>query len=84
MKIDVAEVEYIVRAEVLKREIVEGDEAEAAQARVSKFYRKGTTARRAKNKREQETPVTPAMPDESITDRLLREAQEQEESHQGN
>lgn len=55
IKIDVAEVELIVKNEVLKREIVEGEEAEAAQARVRKFYRKGATSRRTIKKQEQET-----------------------------
>ncbi len=77
MKIDVAEVEQIVRAEVLKREIVEGDEAEAGRARVSKFYRKSTTSAPRKSK-EQEEPSLPPPPEESVTQRLLREAQEEE------
>jgi len=67
MKIDVSEVEGIVRPQVLKREIVEGEEAEAALSRVNKFYRKGTSPRRTKKKQE---------PEESVTDRLLREAEE--------
>jgi len=50
MKIDISEVEGIVRSQVLKREIVEGEEAEAALSRVNKFYRKGTTPRRTKKK----------------------------------
>jgi hypothetical protein len=82
MKIDIAEVKQIVRTEVLKREIVEGEEAEAAQAHVSKFYRKGATSRRTKKKQEQQPPAAPAAPEESVTDRLLREAQEQETSQQ--
>ena len=48
MKIEMAEVEQIVRSEVLKREIVEGEQAAAAAARVNKFYRKATSARRVK------------------------------------
>ena len=67
MKIDVAEVEMIVKSEVLKREIVEGEEAEAAQARVSKFYRKGATSRRTKKKQEQQPPAAPSAPEESVT-----------------
>ncbi len=76
MKIDVAEVEGIVRSQVLKREIVEGEEAEAALARVNKFYRKGTTPRRTKKKQEAEPSAPPPAPEESVTDRLLREAGE--------
>jgi hypothetical protein len=40
LKVDEEELETMLRGEVLKREVVEGDEAEAAQARVNKFYRK--------------------------------------------
>jgi len=84
MKIDVEEVEGIVRTQVLKREIVEGDEAEAAQARVCKFYRKGTTPRRTKKTQEPEPSASPPAPEESVTDRLLREAEESETSQQEN
>ncbi len=76
MKIDVAEVEGIVRSQVLKREIVEGEDAEAALSRVKKFYRKGTTPRRTKKKQEPEPSAPPSAPEESVTDRLLREAEE--------
>lgn len=76
MKIDVAEIDSIVRTQVLKREIVEGDEAEAAQARVSKFYRKGTTSRRKKHKHHPEPSTRLPNLEESVTDRLLREAGE--------
>jgi hypothetical protein len=82
MKIEVEEVEGIVRTQVLKREIVEGDEAEAAQARVCKFYRKGTTPRRTKKTREPEPSAPAPAPQESVTDRLLREADETETSQQ--
>jgi len=73
VKIDVAEVEYILRSEVLKREVVEGEEAESAQTKVSKFYRKGTARRH--QKREEKPPSEPQR-NESITERLLREAEE--------
>lgn len=39
-KIDLVDVEEIVKTEVLKRELIEGEEAKAAQIRVNKFYRK--------------------------------------------
>ena len=71
VKIDVSEVEHIIRTEVLKREIVEGEEAEAAQTRVSKFYRKNTPRR--SRKREQTEP-SKQHHEESVTERLLREA----------
>lgn len=76
IKIDVAEVEQIIRAEVLKREVVQGDEAETAQAEVSKFYKKSTPRRRKKV----ETPNQPSSEpkEESVTEKLLREAENKE------
>lgn len=82
MKIDVAEVELIVKNEVLKREIVEGEEAETARSRVNKFYRKSASSHRTKKKLEKQPAAEPSTPEESITDKLLREAQEQETSEQ--
>lgn len=40
IKINLDDVEQIVKTEVLKRELIEGEEAKAAQIRVNKFYRK--------------------------------------------
>ena len=40
VSIDVSEIEYIVKNEVLKREIIEGDDAKIAQSRISRFYKK--------------------------------------------
>lgn len=84
MKIDVAEVEGIVRTQVLKREIVEGEEAEAAQSRVSKLYRKGRTPRRTKKEQAPQPSAAPPTQEESVSDRLLREAQERETSQPEN
>jgi hypothetical protein len=84
MRIDVDEIETIVRTQVMKREIVEGDEAATAQARVNKFYRKGTTPRRKKETQAPEPPAPSPAPEESMTDRLLREARETEASQQSN
>jgi predicted type IV restriction endonuclease len=83
MRIDVDEIESIVRTQVLKREIVEGDEATTAQSRVSKFYRKGATPRRKKEEQAPEPPAPPPAPEESVTDRLLREAEETGTSQSG-
>ena len=75
VRVEVDEIEAIVRSEVLKREVVEGDEAEAARARVSKFYKKATAPRRKKaGECAQEKPCDPT--DETVSDRLLREAGE--------
>jgi len=40
VRIDLPEIEDIVRNEVLKREIVEGDDAKIAQSRINRFYKK--------------------------------------------
>lgn len=77
MKIDVTEVEQIVKNQVLKREIVEGEEAEAAQLRVSKFYRKNSAPRRQRKKEDHKLSPAPPPSGESVTDRLLREAQKE-------
>jgi len=76
VKIDVSEVEHILRKEVLKREVVEGDEAETAQARVNKFYRKSTPRR--SRKRDQKE-LSKKHQEESVTERLLREADRHKE-----
>lgn len=55
LKVEVDEVEAIVRSEVLKREVVEGDEAEAAQVRVNKFYKRSTLRHRKAIESSQET-----------------------------
>jgi len=75
IKIEAEEIEQIIRNEVLKREIVEGDQAEAASARVNKFYRKATAPRRPK-KQAPEKPKGSQDPEESVTEKLLREAGE--------
>lgn len=85
MRIDIDEVEQIVRTEVLKREILTGEDADAARARVSKFYREGASSRRTKKKQQSQPSAVPSGSEESVTDRLLRQSQEQEtgqQSHQ--
>jgi predicted type IV restriction endonuclease len=78
LKVETTEVERIVRMEVLKREIIEGDEAESASARVTKFYKKNSTTRKPTKTTPQATPAEPnAKPEESVTERLLREAEEE-------
>jgi predicted type IV restriction endonuclease len=78
IKIEIPEIENIVRSEVIKREIVEGDEAVAAQLRVKKFYKKNATSCKPKKDISSNAPLLPAPDDESVTERLLREAQEKE------
>ena len=65
VRIETDEVEGIVRTEVLKREVVEGEEAEAAQARINRFYKKIATPR---NLRKVETS---SKPPESTPQELL-------------
>ncbi len=75
IRIDADEIEHLVRKEVLKREIVDGEDAGIAKARVSKFYRKNSSSRKATTKKKNETPTAPVEAAESVTDRLLREAE---------
>jgi predicted type IV restriction endonuclease len=79
IKIEVEDVARILRTEVLKREIVEGEQAQIAQTQISKFYRKGAVPRRSRllgEVEEEPTPQSATPPDESVTDRLLREGTE--------
>jgi predicted type IV restriction endonuclease len=71
VKVEIDEIEYIVRSEVLKREVVEGDEAEAAKVRVNKFYKRNTTRRKKVVEPSQKIDVH--TKEESVTERLLRE-----------
>lgn len=76
LKVDAIEVERIIRTEVLKREIIEGDDAESASKRVAKFYRKSATPPPQKSTTPKPTKTTSIPePEESVTDRLLREAE---------
>ena len=69
IKVDVNEIEQIVRTQVLKREVIESDEALAAKNKLNKFYKKSTPKKKATTKQTE----TNTNPDESVTDRLLRE-----------
>jgi glutathionyl-hydroquinone reductase len=79
LRVDLLEVERIVRKEVLKREIIEGDEAHSASARISKLYKK-KSAGYARKSTISKAPVTHlnVKPKESVTERLLRESEEDE------
>ena len=76
IKVEIDEVETIVRTEVLKREVVEGEEADTAKARVNKFYKKSMSRRRKANDSSQETPSP--MSKNLVTERPLSEGGEQE------
>jgi len=71
IKIEVDEVEAMVRAEVLKREVVEGDQAEAAKARVNKFYKKSALRPRKAIEPCQES--NPPTSEESVAERPISE-----------
>lgn len=72
MKVDVDDIEGIIQNEVLKREVVVGDEAEAARIKIAKFYKKGTP------RKKQITSEAPDQDKTSITEQLLEEAEKQQ------
>ena len=72
VKIDIDEIMAMVRSEVLKRELIEGEEAAAAQAKVKKFYRKSRTHPKKHEKTHPPAPTT--KEDVSFSDKLLQES----------
>ena len=81
IRIDTTDVEQIVRNEVLKRDIVEGEDAEHAQARVNRFYKK--SAPRAKKKKQPDTIEPKTTNNEiSFSDQLLKESGEESGQNQ--
>lgn len=70
MKIDSDEVDGIIRSQVLKREVVEGDEAGEASKRVQKFYRKNSLARKPKNTKSVYMGSGSAPANETLTECL--------------
>ena len=79
VKVDLQEVEKIVRSEVLRRNMVEGEEAEEAQKLVARFYKKDSTSRRRKKKKE-ESPTPDSQEGVSLSDRLLEESNDSSQS----
>jgi len=57
VSINVSEIENIVRNEVLKREIVEGDDAKVAQSRIGRFYKKANKKSQKKKVEEIKKPL---------------------------
>jgi predicted type IV restriction endonuclease len=55
VRVDKAEIEELIKSEVLKRELVDSEDAKEAKARVDRFYRKGTRRRRRRVSREGES-----------------------------
>lgn len=76
IRIDTSDVEQIIRNEVLKRDLVEGEDAELAQARVNRFYKK-STPRLKKKKQVEITEPKPASAKISFSDQLLKESDEE-------
>lgn len=74
VRIEPDDIASLVRTEILKREVVEGEQAEAAQARVAKFYRRGGIRRHLD--KAQGAPSTPAET-KSLTERPAREPGDQ-------
>lgn len=79
VKVDLQEVEQIIRSEVLRRNLVEGDEAEEAQKVVSRLYKKPSASRRRRNtKKSAKQPKNEAGG--SLSDKLLAEAEESDQT----
>ena len=76
MQVDIDEVCELLRKQVLKREVVEGDDADAAAKRVGKFYRKSSAPKRSQKSLEVEKSESASVVEESISERLLRESSE--------
>lgn len=76
MQVDMDEVCELLRKQVLKREVVEGDDADAAAKRVGKFYRKSSAPKRSQKSLEVEKSESASVVEESISERLLRESSE--------
>jgi hypothetical protein len=70
VKVDNKEIEQILHNEVLKRDVIEGDEASKAMIRVRKIAKKAV--KRAARPRTKK-PETPAVPSMSLSNRLTSE-----------
>lgn len=75
LNVSSAEIADMLCAQVIKREILEGDKAEAASQRINKFYKK--TTRKTPDKKNVSKPTKDTPLSESVTDRLLRESVDQ-------
>lgn len=76
IRIDTSDVEQIIRNEVLKRDIVEGEDAELAQVRINRFYKK-STPRPKKKKQPEATAPKPSSEEISFSDQLLKQSDEE-------
>ncbi|MHC4873641.1 MAG: type I restriction enzyme HsdR N-terminal domain-containing protein [Planctomycetota bacterium] len=86
VKVDPHDVEMILKQEVLRRSLVEGEEAEAAQQKFNKLYKKSgsknkrtTVTRKEKVQEKTEVESEKQM---SVTEQLLAEAGQQDVSYE--
>jgi len=79
VKVDLQEVEQVVRSEVLRRNLVEGEEAEEAQKLVARFYKKNSTSRQRK-KKSTEYPSRDTLESLSLSEQLLEESNDSSQS----
>lgn len=76
-KINLDEVEEMIRTEVLKRELIHSEEADIAKSKVNKFYKKIESNKKKAKKQKTSTDTPTPEPDTeelSITEQLLKEA----------
>jgi len=75
IKVSPEEVANIIKSEVLKREIVEGEDADLAMRKVAKFYKKSVPKKPApKAPAKQPTEPTEEKSEVSFSDQLLQDA----------
>jgi hypothetical protein len=72
IKVDINEIEQIIRTQVLKREIIESDEALVVKNKLNKFYKKPASKKKPTSKQTE----TIDNQNETVTDKLFREAAE--------
>lgn len=72
------EITKVLMSEVLKRDVLEGEDAAKAQARVRRFY--GKAAKRPREAASGTSPETAQAPEKEVcfSDELLKQAQEQQ------
>lgn len=58
LKVDIDELSQLVETDILKREVVEGEEAEAAQRRINKYYKKAASRKHSKGEEENVAPFS--------------------------
>ncbi len=83
LKVDIKEIEHIVKTEVLRRNLVEGEDAENAQKQIAKFYKKSSKSRRGTRQRKHKKKTSsPEAPKEkvSLSDQLIEESSELSQS----